>query len=46
MAESMSPTISSILNLQILDKDINEESESQTWTCVSYASNVLTAVNH
>ena len=38
MAETIKPTIGSILNLQILEKDINDESTSQTWTCVSYAS--------
>ena len=43
MAETIEPTIGSILNLQILEQDMDEESSSQHWTCVSYASNVLTA---
>ncbi|MFC1401222.1 MULTISPECIES: hypothetical protein [Streptacidiphilus] len=43
MPETIEPTIDSILNLQILEKDVNDESSTQTWTCVSYASNVLTA---
>ena len=43
MAETIEPTIGSILNLQILEQDMDEESNSQHWTCVSYASNVLTA---
>ena len=43
MAETIEPTIGSILHLQILEKDMDEEGSAQNWTCVSYASNVLTA---
>lgn len=38
---AVEPTIGSILRLQILEKDMDEENSARHWTCVSHTGNVL-----